>query len=70
MPDRMLLRDAIEAVETTASDDPERARGVLARLYATYAQATLTALGIDVDLPAVCGDAGTLRVIRVAAPSR
>ena len=43
------------AEERGAKNDT--AAATLARLYTTYAQATLEAHGVSVDLPSLCGDA-------------
>lgn len=61
MVTREALRQAITDLERLAiGGDPERNRrpaaAVLARLYSTYAQATLEAYGISIDLPLLCGD--------------
>lgn len=54
------LKQAITDLERLISDGQEQvARAtvtVLARMYTTYAQATLEAHGISIDLPALCGD--------------
>jgi hypothetical protein len=57
---RDALRQAITDLERL-TDDPGAANqrpaaSVLARLYTTYAQATLEAHGISIDLPSLCGD--------------
>lgn len=57
---RDALRQAITDLERLADDDASSNRrpamSVLARLYTTYAQATLEAHGISIDLPSLCGD--------------
>lgn len=61
------LRQAIADLERLTVENPVRdqfrdrraprqATAVLARLYATYAQAELEAHGIKIDLPQLCGD--------------
>lgn len=57
---RDALRQAITDLERLADDAASSNRrpavSVLARLYTTYAQATLEAYGISIDLPLLCGD--------------
>lgn len=58
------LKQAITDLERLAGNDADGrdrrpAVDVLARLYATYAQAMLEAYGIRIDLPQVCGDRKT-----------
>lgn len=54
------LKQAITDLERLISDGQEQVAratiAVLARMYTTYAQATLEAHGISIDLPALCGD--------------
>lgn len=49
----------LERLVIDGKDDDGRRRpaaAVLSRLYTTYAQATLEAYGISIDLPLLCGD--------------
>lgn len=56
MPQRETLRRAIDDLEESAAASVGPGESVLARLYTTYAQATLTEHGIHVDLVALCDD--------------
>lgn len=60
MVTRDALKQAITDLERLADDgassNQRPAIAVLARLYTTYAQATLEAHGISIDLPSLCGD--------------
>lgn len=59
MATREALKQAISDLERLAAANmATRAPTVtvLARLYTTYAQATLEAHGISIDLPNLCGD--------------
>lgn len=59
MATREALKQAISDLERLATVEMAvyaPTVSVLARLYTTYAQATLEAHGISIDLPSVCGD--------------
>jgi hypothetical protein len=60
MVTREALRQAIADLERLAAGmESPHARptvSILARLYTTYAQVTLEAYGISIDLPGLCGD--------------
>lgn len=53
---RQAITDLERLADDAASSNRRPAMSVLARLYTTYAQATLEAHGISIDLPSLCGD--------------
>lgn len=53
---RQAITDLERLADDAASSNHRPAISVLARLYTTYAQATLEAHGISIDLPLLCGD--------------
>ncbi|NYZ16304.1 hypothetical protein HL658_27500 [Azospirillum sp. RWY-5-1] len=69
MPQRDSIRRAIDELEGTAAARAEAGLSVLERLYTTYAQATLTAHGIHIDLIALCDDRAARPAPRAAEPS-
>lgn len=72
MVTREALRQAICDLERLTDDEdisPSRpAVAVLARLYTTYAQATLEEIGVSIDLPTLCGDHLAATAVNDAAP--
>lgn len=70
MLQRETLRRAIDDLEDSAAAIIGSGESVLARLYTTYAQATLTAHGIDVDLVALCDNRVNHTGPTAAGPSR
>lgn len=70
MLQRESLRRAIDELEDSAAASGGPGESVLARLYTTYAQATLSAHGIHVDLAALCDDRRIHAVARAEGPSR
>lgn len=69
MSQRESIRRAIDELEDAGAAHAEAGLSVLERLYTTYAQATLTDNGINVDLDALCKDRTGRSAIRAAGPS-
>lgn len=69
MTQRETIRRAIDELESSDAAHVQAGLSVLERLYTTYAQATLTAHGIHIDLDALCGDRKGPTALRAAGPS-
>lgn len=69
MSQRDSLRRAIDELEDAGVARAEPGLSVLERLYTTYAQATLTAHGIHIDLDDLCDERSTGRPATAAGPS-
>lgn len=69
MSQRESIRRAIDELEGTGAACAAAGLSVLERLYTTYAQATLIAHGIHIDLDALCDERAARRPTTAAGPS-